>query len=101
MQIDCDRCTARGAACGDCVVAVILGEPPGGTGRDHTDLAPADRARPGQGVDQAIDQARLDHADLDDDDWAALRVLADSGLVSPRRLGTPPVRGRDRDIRRA
>ncbi|HLZ38715.1 MAG TPA: hypothetical protein VKP64_13390 [Mycobacteriales bacterium] len=25
MLIDCDTCTARGLACGDCVVAVILG----------------------------------------------------------------------------
>lgn len=28
MIIDCDRCEARGRACGDCVVAVILGAPP-------------------------------------------------------------------------
>lgn len=26
--IDCDTCTVRGDACGDCVVAVLLGAPP-------------------------------------------------------------------------
>jgi hypothetical protein len=29
MIIDCDTCVVRGLACGDCVVAVILGAPPG------------------------------------------------------------------------
>ena len=28
MIIDCDTCTVRGDACGDCVVAVLLGAPP-------------------------------------------------------------------------
>jgi hypothetical protein len=71
MEIDCDRCTARGPACGDCVVTVILGEPP-------VDLEP-----------------------LDDDDWAALAVLADSGLVPPLRHEVVPVRRHGRDVRRA
>lgn len=110
MQIDCDRCTARGPGCGDCVVAVILGEPPAGTGLEHTgfehsahDVTAHGRARLDRGrFDQAhLDQAHLDHADLDDDDWAALQVLADSGLVSARRLGTPALRSPDRDVRRA
>jgi hypothetical protein len=26
--IDCDTCVVRGAACGDCVVTVLLGPPP-------------------------------------------------------------------------
>lgn len=31
MHVDCDRCAARGpAACGDCVVTVLLGAPPDG-----------------------------------------------------------------------
>jgi hypothetical protein len=29
MIIDCDTCVVRGLACGDCVVAVMLGAPPG------------------------------------------------------------------------
>ena len=28
MLIDCDRCTVRGEACGDCVVSVLFGEAP-------------------------------------------------------------------------
>ena len=27
LIIDCDRCSVRGAACGDCVVSVLLGPP--------------------------------------------------------------------------
>lgn len=30
MLIDCDDCAVRGPACGDCVVTVLLGAPPGG-----------------------------------------------------------------------
>ena len=30
MHIDCDTCEARGLACGDCVVTVLLGAPPAG-----------------------------------------------------------------------
>lgn len=31
MRVDCDRCVVRGpAACGDCVVTVLLGAPPDG-----------------------------------------------------------------------
>jgi len=29
MLIDCDTCVVRGPACGDCVVSVLLGAPPG------------------------------------------------------------------------
>ena len=62
--IDCDTCAARGPACGDCVVTVLLGTPewmleaPGGP-----TLLPAETA--------------------------ALAVLADSGLVPPLRLVPP------------
>ncbi len=63
MMIDCDACAARGPACGDCVVTVLLGAPP------------ADR--PGA-VDPGID--------LDGREQAALAVLAGSGLIPPLRL---------------
>lgn len=36
MLIDCDSCEVRGAACGDCVVTVLLGAPPEGV---HLDAA--------------------------------------------------------------
>jgi hypothetical protein len=55
VLIDCDTCQARGPACGDCVVTVLLGAPP-------------------QGVV------------IDDDQRAAIEVLAQSGLVPPLRL---------------
>lgn len=29
MLIDCDGCAVRGLQCGDCVVTVLLGAPPG------------------------------------------------------------------------
>jgi hypothetical protein len=37
MIVDCDRCEVRGAACGDCVITVLLGTPPGGLELDGTD----------------------------------------------------------------
>ncbi|MBA8794347.1 hypothetical protein FHX74_001966 [Friedmanniella endophytica] len=30
VLVDCDACAARGPACGDCVVTVLLGEPVSG-----------------------------------------------------------------------
>jgi hypothetical protein len=59
MLIDCDTCAARGPACGDCVVTVLLGAPP---------------ASSGAGVE------------LDGAERAAIAVLAGSGLVPPLRL---------------
>lgn len=37
MLIDCDTCTVRELACGDCVVTVLLGAPPSGVELDDTD----------------------------------------------------------------
>jgi len=37
MIVDCDRCEVRGDACGDCVITVLLGAPPGGLELDRTD----------------------------------------------------------------
>ncbi|MGL5858705.1 MAG: hypothetical protein ACRC35_09945 [Angustibacter sp.] len=39
MHIDCDCCEVRGAACGDCVVTVLLGAPPRGIQWDETEQA--------------------------------------------------------------
>jgi hypothetical protein len=64
VLIDCDTCAARGPACGDCVVSVLLGPPEwiveGPQGPGGPSLLPAETA--------------------------ALAVLADSGLVPPLRL---------------
>src|SRR3954471_3674755 len=62
MLIDCDACAVRGPACGDCVVTVLLGAPPGR------------RAGDGTGID------------LDGNEQAAIAALAGSGLVPPLRL---------------
>ncbi len=69
LHVDCDTCIARGAACNDCVVTVLLGMSNGST--------------------------RAGGLDLDPDERAALEALADSGLVPPLRLiqGARPVRG--------
>lgn len=37
MVIDCDGCSAKGPACGDCVVTVLLGAPPDGVHLDDTE----------------------------------------------------------------
>ncbi len=38
MIVDCDRCAVRGpGACGDCVVTVLLGTPPGGVELDASE----------------------------------------------------------------
>lgn len=38
MFIDCDKCELRDVGCADCVVPVLLGEPP-----EETDISPARR----------------------------------------------------------
>jgi hypothetical protein len=37
VVIDCEGCTAKGPACGDCVVTVLLGAPPDGVQLDETE----------------------------------------------------------------
>jgi hypothetical protein len=37
VNIDCDGCAARGPACGDCVVTVLLGAPPDGVELDDAE----------------------------------------------------------------
>ena len=39
MMIDCDTCSARGLACGDCVVTVLIGAPPDLNGTEQAALA--------------------------------------------------------------
>lgn len=63
MIIDCDSCDVRPAACGDCVIGVLLGVP----------------EEPGAPV------VRLEAPER-----RALDVLADQGLVPRLRLVAPP-----------
>lgn len=37
MLIDCDGCAVRDLACGDCVVTVLLGGPPGARDVDQSE----------------------------------------------------------------
>jgi hypothetical protein len=74
MLIDCDACAARGPACTDCVVSVLLGGPPA-YGHEHP-------ARP-PGTDPAGPSEPME---LDSAEQAALAVLAGYGLVPPLRL---------------
>lgn len=67
MIIDCEACAARGPACGDCVVSVLLGGPP----------AQGDLPARGEGPAPV---------ELDRAEQAALAVLAGCGLVPPLRL---------------
>lgn len=55
MHVDCVGCRARGPACADCVISVLLGPIPEGM-------------------------------QLDDQEQAALQVMAESGLLPPLRL---------------
>jgi hypothetical protein len=61
LVVDCDRCQARGPACGDCVISALLGVPPA--------------ARP----------------ILDAEERRVLGLFADSGLLPPLRLVAPVV----------
>lgn len=60
-HVDCNRCVGRGAGCGDCVISVLLGVPP---------EAPKTM-------------------DLLGEERAALKVLAESGLLPPLRMVQP------------
>ncbi|MFA7322991.1 MAG: hypothetical protein WC005_01405 [Candidatus Nanopelagicales bacterium] len=60
MIIDCEQCTAVPAACGDCVVSVLIGMP------DST--------------------SHLAIPVIADEHVAAVTVLAESGLIPPLRL---------------
>ena len=37
LHVDCDSCAARGLACGDCVISVLLGTPDNGVDLDTSD----------------------------------------------------------------
>jgi hypothetical protein len=39
LHVDCDTCAARGPACGDCVVSVLLGAPAGVVDLDRDEQA--------------------------------------------------------------
>jgi hypothetical protein len=85
MIIDCDGCAVRGAACGDCVIGVLLGAP--------APAAPADHAAD----DSADVPSGAPIVQLDAPERRALAVLADQGLVPRLRLVATEPRRAPRD----
>ncbi len=87
MLIDCDTCAVRGDACAGCIVTVLLGA----THTGHHPL-PGDTVAVAAATDVGCSAGsgpgghRPRGLDWDDTERAALRVLADSGLVPPLRL---------------
>ncbi len=75
MIIDCQGCTARPAACADCVVTFVLEVP-----------ARADRERTREPGRPARDSRAPVPFELDDAERRALGTLADLHLVPPLRL---------------
>ena len=96
MIIDCDGCLARGPACQDCVVTVLLGP----EGERHG-AAPAVAGEPGRfPAPVLVAGPRLPvrgsgRVDLDAAEQAAIGVLARSGLVPPLRAVPAPVDAAD------
>lgn len=73
MIIDCDTCQVRGAACGDCVIGVLMGAPaPAGGDPELPSGAPI--------------------VQLDAPEQRALAMLAEQGLVPRLRLVAPDTR---------
>lgn len=100
MLIDCDTCTVRGTGCGDCVVTVLLGAPPGWEGVDPVVVPMTARARPDGGAPTA--PAAEDVVvpppgvvvEFDEVERRAVRALAEYGLVPPlRHRGRPGTGG--------
>ncbi len=85
LHIDCDTCAVRGASCAECVITVLLGLP-----------APA-RARPraARFLGVQADGSPLPEQ-LNDDDVAALGVLARAELVPHLRFAEAGVGGGER-----
>ena len=79
LHVDCDRCSVRGAACGECVISVLLG-PPGAV--EQPAGGQAGQAR------QVGPDVVIDRVDLNLDEQSALAALAGSGMVPPLRLVT-------------
>jgi hypothetical protein len=88
MLIDCDSCTARPRACGDCIVTHLLSVEPSrpsarGTPDDHDGWDTAD-------APDVPDEHRP--TELTPSEIAAVGVLSAGGLVPPLRLVTDPSR---------
>ena len=83
MLIDCDSCTARPRACGDCIVTHLLQVGP--VRSSPEDSWPQPWGEPEEGSWDGRDHA----PELTDSEVAAVAVLSAGGLVPPLRLVTP------------
>jgi hypothetical protein len=83
MIVDCEGCAVRGAACGDCVIGVLLGMPevPSRESGAAGEAGARDGTREDPAVPSGAPQVQLDAAERH-----ALAVLADQGLVPRLRL---------------
>ncbi|SNS45421.1 hypothetical protein SAMN06893096_104188 [Geodermatophilus pulveris] len=91
MFIDCDTCTARGTGCGDCVLTVLLGAPPGWQGSDPVVVPAAGRWDGGLTAEDVVVVPRPGTVvEFDEVERRAVRVLADAGLVPPLRHQSAP-----------
>ena len=85
MYIDCDTCTARGTGCGDCVVTVLLGAPPGWEGADPTVVPMTGRRDDAPAAEDVVVPRRGVVVEFDEVERRAVRALAEGGLVPPLR----------------
>jgi len=89
MIVDCDSCTVRGDACGDCVITVLLGPPPGKVELD----GPERRALDALAAAGMVPRLQLvDHHDDTQADAGAQGQLA--GLEASEAEVRTPVQGR-------
>jgi len=82
MIIDCDTCTVRGDACGDCVVSFLTIPVRDGASGEAA-LAATGGGGDGEGSSIPFPSAAV--LAIDDDQARAVRALAASGLVPPLR----------------
>jgi hypothetical protein len=100
MLIDCDTCTARGTGCGDCVVTVLLGAPPGWQSLDPVVVPMTARARTavpatdhGPTAEDVVVPPAGVVVEFDEVERRAVRALAEVGLVPPLRHREAPGNG--------
>ncbi|WP_020621586.1 hypothetical protein [Pseudonocardia sp. EV170527-09] len=83
MIVDCDRCEVRGAACGDCVIGVLLEVP-----EDDRPIPYLPVDLPAGSVDTSVATAGAP-VEFAEPERRALQVLAEGGLIPHLRLVEP------------
>jgi hypothetical protein len=92
MLIDCDSCVVKGAACGGCVVSVMLGAPPAGVEVDDAER---------RALAVLADVGMVPHLRLVNPDSLDLEVGAEEQPAGHRPAGHRPAgKGRRPHMRR-